>query len=135
MSHIETGELIPIVAAVTDPGQTRRHNEDYVGYQAPTDPGIRQAWGSLLVICDGVGGSAAGEVASERAVHRILGDYYGLPIDMSPMDRLGQAVQSANSEIHRENVHQPDVRPMGTTVVAAALLDQILIIAHVGDSL
>jgi serine/threonine protein phosphatase PrpC len=65
-----------IVQSCTDTGRLRPHNEDYHGYFIPDDRIFKHKWGSLFVISDGVGGSAAGEVASAEAVNTILQEYY-----------------------------------------------------------
>ena len=121
-----------IIGAVTDVGQTRKHNEDYVGFFKPDDPGQLVAYGVLLVICDGVGGAAAGEIASETAVHRILNDYYEASAKMTVQERLASAIQSANAAIYALNEQRE--RQMATTVVAAVIIDKHLVVAHAGDS-
>jgi serine/threonine protein phosphatase PrpC len=122
------------ISALTDSGKVRPHNEDYIGYLVPEDRGVRASHGALMVVCDGVGGGSAGEVASERAVHRILRDYYAQSTETEIEDRLIFAVQQANAELYAENQRDPDVRPMSTTVVAALILGRELLVAHAGDS-
>jgi protein phosphatase len=121
-------------AAFTDPGQARKHNEDFVAYHVPTQPPVRDSHGALFIVCDGVAGGAAGEIASEHAVRRILNDYYQAAADQDPQARLLTAVQRANADIYSQNTSQPDTRPMTTTVVAAVLLGPHWLLAHAGDS-
>src|SRR5262249_12813470 len=109
----------------TDVGKTRDHNEDSFGVGAAEQA---ERLGDLLVICDGMGGHAAGEIASKIGVETILTLYYS---DTSE-DRahaLEQAFEEANEQIY-ERGHGS----MGTTGVAALLLHDALHVANVGDS-
>ena len=124
----------PVFASLTDVGQVRGHNEDYVSQYVPADPQVRRVLGSLFVVCDGVGGGAAGEVASEHAVKTILADYYAPTNQALPQARLIAAIQRANQEIFQENERRNDERKMATTVVAALLIDHHVLVAHAGDS-
>jgi protein phosphatase len=112
-------------SADTDVGKTRDHNEDSFGVGAPEQA---ERLGDLLVICDGMGGHAAGEVASKIGVETILSIYYGEASE----DRahvLEQAFEQANEQIYARGNGS-----MGTTGVAALLLHDALHIANVGDS-
>jgi serine/threonine protein phosphatase PrpC len=128
-------------AAQTDVGKKRDHNEDnYL-----IDKKLR-----LYVVCDGMGGHAAGEVASAVAVRTLseeirksqdlLDDYVagstgGSRVstrDISNM--LGFAVNCASRKIHAEAVQDEKKRGMGTTLVAALFLGHQAFIVHVGDS-
>ena len=130
----ESETLTVWISALTDTGKVRRHNEDYIGYLVPENHGARAIQGALMVVCDGVGGGSAGEVASERAVHRILDDYYTQSTSLEIEDRLLAAIQQANAELYAENQHDPEARPMSTTVVAALIVGRDLLVAHAGDS-
>jgi PPM family protein phosphatase len=112
-------------SARTDVGKTRDHNED--SYGVGDDEQVDQM-GELLVICDGMGGHAAGEVASQLAVQAILSSYY----DDTSEDRrqaLEQAFEQANAQVFARGHGS-----MGTTGVAALLHHDALHIANVGDS-
>lgn len=124
--------------AKTDIGLKRDRNEDR--FSADHDLG-------LYVVCDGMGGENAGEVASTLAVNTIqayMADtvrHTDLPFigpydaTVSPMtNRLASAIRLANQTIHQESWTRLDCAGMGTTVVAAYLSSEILSIAHVGDS-
>ena len=101
----------------------------------------------LYVVCDGMGGGNAGEVASTLAVEAIQAHlaeavrYADLPLIgpcddtvSAPANRLASAIRAANDVVHRESWSRPDYAGMGTTVVAALLREEVLSIAHVGDS-
>ncbi|KAB8142267.1 Stp1/IreP family PP2C-type Ser/Thr phosphatase [Chloroflexia bacterium SDU3-3] len=111
--------------ARTDVGKTRDHNEDTFGI-GETDASDR--YGDLLVVCDGMGGHAAGEVASRVAVDVILEAYYQSEGD-NRAQALGQAFEAANSQVFRQGRGT-----MGTTGVAALFFHNTLHIANVGDS-
>ena len=101
----------------------------------------------LYVVCDGMGGGNAGEIASALAVEVIQAHLAeaakctDLPL-IGPYDasvsastnRLASAIHAANEVVYRESWSRPDYAGMGTTVVAALLCEEILAIAHVGDS-
>jgi protein phosphatase len=112
-------------SARTDVGRTRDHNEDSFGVG---EGELVERYGELLVICDGMGGHAAGEVASRVAVDTILADYYA--IDSEERNGvLEQAFSHANAQIYASGRGS-----MGTTGVAALLYHDALHIANVGDS-
>lgn len=107
-----------------------------------TDPPL-----GLYVVCDGMGGGNAGEIASALAVEAIqahlaeAAQYANLPLIgpcdgtvSAPANRLASAIRGANDVVHRESWSRPDYVGMGTTVVAALLHEEVLAIAHVGDS-
>lgn len=118
---------------LTDQGQKRRHNEDYVGFFEPEDPQELAASGRLYVVADGVGGAASGELASQYAVQKILYYFYK---DQEPDLglRLRRAVEAANADIYQHNTRHQERREMATTAVAALIHDDDLIVANVGDS-
>lgn len=125
-----------LVTAVgqTDAGRRRKHNEDaYLVLQAH----------SLFAIADGMGGYAAGEVASQMAIDVITasfetGHFGGSPIAGLPRrgDELVRAIQTANSSILKQARANEAQAGMGTTLVAARFSPnrKRVYIAHVGDS-
>jgi len=90
MSKDEQELFVVSAAARTDKGRVRKHNEDFVAYQLPEDPNQEAAYGSLFLVCDGVGGGMAGEVASEHAGQRILAEYYQAPAEQPPLRPPGK---------------------------------------------
>jgi PPM family protein phosphatase len=131
----------------TDVGQIREHNEDNFLVADLTRKtrslmeGDREQpvgdRGTLLGVCDGMGGAAAGEVASQLAVDII---YEKLVQGEALLDhddlarRLVQAVEEAGIRIFNEARADRTRRGMGTTATIAALMDARLFVAQVGDS-
>ena len=114
-------------AGRTDVGIIRSGNED--SYLMVPDRGI-------FVVADGMGGHAAGEVASEMAVRfvaRELGSLKGLSDDQVA-DRMRLAIRAANGAIFQRTLTEHDKRGMGTTVTALTLYDTRFLIGQVGDS-
>ncbi len=109
----------------TDVGRMRDHNED--SYGAGEGPQTATL-GELLVLCDGMGGHASGEVASQLGVATIVGSYYE-DDGSDRQEALRTAFESANQRIYRQGRGT-----MGTTGVAALVLQDALTIANVGDS-
>ena len=138
------------VFAKTDPGMTRDHNEDcflvadLTRAAASLQPAVREhdvgEGGSLFLITDGMGGAAAGEVASEMAAETIFGHLSSVWRADRPKDpetfafRLREAVENANRAIHEHAAAHPERKGMGTTCTAAGLLGEALYLAQVGDS-
>ncbi len=112
-------------SARTDVGRTRDHNEDNYGVGESAQV---ETLGGLFVVCDGMGGHAAGEVASSLGVEMILNAYYETDGE-NRATVLEQAFERANQLIHTEGRGS-----MGTTGVAALIYHDVLHIANVGDS-
>jgi serine/threonine protein phosphatase PrpC len=111
------------------PGRVRDGNEDFAGAFAPAEPDER---GSLFVVADGMGGHAAGEVASKLAVETVLRDWTSRASNR-PHQALRAAVRNANAAVFAASL-DIETRGMGTTVVALAIVGAEAIVAHVGDS-
>jgi protein phosphatase len=113
------------VSALSDIGCVRTNNEDSLGYS--------EALG-LYVVCDGMGGMASGEVASASAVATMLETFAASADSGAPAStRLFEAIAAANRAVWQQG-QSPEHKGMGTTVVAAALDGDKLIIGNVGDS-
>ena len=114
-------------AARTDVGVVRSGNEDT--YLMVSERG-------LFVVADGMGGHAAGEVASDMAA-RIVAEEYRPVRGMSDDELMAQmvgAIRSANGAIFKRTIQEQDKRGMGTTVTVMALLPRRYLIGQVGDS-
>ncbi|MFZ0661972.1 MAG: Stp1/IreP family PP2C-type Ser/Thr phosphatase [Acidobacteriaceae bacterium] len=112
-------------AALTDVGKVRDHNEDAYGHCLEA---------GVFVVCDGMGGAAAGEVASRLAVDTLIERLCAVS---SPEDRrraLQESVAAANRLVFAQAAKDPALKGMGTTLVAVAVQDHSALIAHVGDS-
>ncbi len=134
----------------TDLGRTRDHNEDtflVADLDAPQVlPSLSVAEqvigprGSLFMVADGMGGAAAGEIASSMAAQKIfdhLATRWSHDPDNSPEQfalRMREAVEHANAELHAYASEHPEVRGMGTTLTAAGVHGPNLYLAQVGDS-
>jgi PPM family protein phosphatase len=134
------------VGAASDVGQVREHNEDHF-IIGDLDSGklieLATPWqakadrGPLLVVCDGMGGVEGGEVASELAAQVIWREMKntGATHDPEVFARLlRRATRIANHDVHAMSKREPGLRGMGTTVSAAGIAGDRLVIATVGDS-
>jgi serine/threonine protein phosphatase PrpC len=119
-------ELRVEVAALSDVGYRRSNNEDSFGYDSKTN---------IFVVCDGMGGVAAGEIASYKAVELTLKTYNDLSNqEVNIEERLRSAIASANETVWNMSQQDHKLRGMGTTLVAASILRNRLLIGNVGDS-
>ncbi len=126
-------------ASATDKGLRRSINEDSLV--------VREDLG-LFVVADGMGGHAAGEVASQAAIEGIKAFVEATvavsadqtwPVPFNPdqsvnANRLDAGFRMANRRIASEAAASADLRGMATTAVAALIVDDVVTLAHVGDS-
>ena len=129
-------------AMLSHPGRVRHGNED----TCAADPEH-----GAFVVCDGMGGAAAGEVASRLAADTFLASLLLQPASpevpaprrSTPDVRMDEAIHAANSVVYGHALSRPELRGMGTTLVALLLelpspeqpdLRPSLTLAHVGDS-
>ena len=120
-------------SAKTDVGLRRANNQDaYAVILADTLSHWKEK-GHLLIVADGMGAHAAGEVASQTAVDTITMSYSKRVKEFPPL-ALQQAVYDAHQRIRDQSEKDDAFRDMGTTVDALLLLPQGAVIAHVGDS-
>ncbi len=124
------------VAGKTDVGCVRANNEDNFGYDSRY---------GIFVVCDGMGGQAAGEVASKMGVDILL-DYFRNDTSAAEIHSangqnssagargLASAIQLANRTIYQAGQEQNGRSGMGSTIVAALVRGNSLAIGHVGDS-
>lgn len=129
-----TPRILVTAVGSTDAGRRRKHNEDAF---------LVLPQHSLFAIADGMGGYAAGEVASQMAIDVITaafdgGDFGGAPIGGLPRrgDELVRAIQTANTAILKQARSNEAQAGMGTTLVAARFSPnrKRVYVAHVGDS-
>ena len=145
-----TGEIVVHVFGRTDVGRTREHNEDafvvadLTTGNATLQPEVRShvvgPRGTLFMVADGMGGAAAGEIASAMAVEVVVRDMV-MRWTSSPtadpalfVSAIRAATEHANARIHRYASEHREYRGMGTTATVAGLLGDTLYMAQVGDS-
>jgi PPM family protein phosphatase len=129
-----------VAAAVTDVGKVREHNEDCHFFDAEA---------GVFVVCDGMGGHAAGEVASALAVKEVRARWLSDSVEniisiwqnkpspesrLAVMGALQSAVSAAHDAIVREAQRDVAKRGMGTTIVAVRIVGGDAFFAHAGDS-
>lgn len=117
---------------VTDLGNVRTNNEDMGYFVRPNDPNARRSKGFLGIVADGMGGHAAGEVASKMAVETIRKVYYAS--EESVVKSLKAAFIAANEKINSEAQRNTQRKGMGTTATAVVIRGDELYYAHIGDS-
>jgi PPM family protein phosphatase len=137
-------DVLVSVYARTDVGRQRRGNEDAfliadltsgkVGLGPEVITHSVGERGSLLIVSDGMGGAAAGEVASEIAVTAIRESLLEIPSNIATPERLRIATEVANESIWNKAQNQPELAGMGATVTAALVQGATTYIAQVGDS-
>jgi len=121
-----------IGAMRTDTGLVRTLNEDSVAWVTPHDDDAANRRGSLALVADGMGGHAAGEVASALAADVVRRLYYGLDGPIPQV--LASAFAAANRAIIEYAQEHPECRGMGTTCTVLAFRDSQAWLAHIGDS-
>ncbi len=150
MTESTSTEILVNVFGRTDVGRTREHNEDSFVVAdlnsniASLQPAVRAhksgPKGTLFMVADGMGGAAAGEIASQMATDIVLRELRDnwLPVDRPSPELfarcLKRATQSANQQIHSYATSHQEYRGMGTTATIAGFLDGILYLSQVGDS-
>lgn len=119
-----------VVAGLSDVGCVRSNNEDSFGVFEAETP----RKGCLMVLADGMGGAAAGEVASRLAVDTVVGHYLADRKRHRAQESMRTAIQRANRSVHERSLSQSGTSGMGTTCTAAGLSGNSLVVGHVGDS-
>jgi len=117
------------LAGLSDTGRSRTNNEDSVFWDAGDRDGT-----ALLIVADGVGGAAAGEIASHEAVAECRSALVGRMSARGLSEKLRSAVERANARIYALAKKEPSYHGMATTLVVCAIKHPQLYVAHVGDS-
>ena len=118
------------VAYQTDIGHQRKENQDRVAKFTAPDGTI------LVVVADGIGGSRSGDVAAQITVDH-LGRQFQAASPNSSLEAIrwfAREVQLINDEILQKSTENPKYQGMGTTLVAAIIFDQAMVVANIGDS-
>ena len=121
------------VSVQSDIGCQRQNNEDSFGYWEPEDDQQFQRKGRLAVVADGMGGYEGGQEASRLAVETLVAVYRDFGGD-DPQAALVEALQAAHEQIREYSFAHPELRGMGTTCTAAAIVQDALYYVHVGDT-
>ncbi len=117
------------IGSLSDVGRERSENQDSVGYFQTSDG----RW-SLFLVCDGMGGHAGGQRASQLAVE-VIGRAFGQLVETRGIgEALERAIVAANTAIFNEASENPTLKGMGTTCVAVVTGGGEALFAHVGDS-
>ncbi|HZD49880.1 MAG TPA: Stp1/IreP family PP2C-type Ser/Thr phosphatase [Silvibacterium sp.] len=123
---METQSVLKVeVAALTDVGCKRSNNEDSFGYDLSTQ---------IFAVCDGMGGMAAGEIASSTAVAELVRSFNQQSAETQGEQRLYQAILYANRQVCLLARETEELRGMGTTMVSACVDGRKIVIGNVGDS-
>jgi serine/threonine protein phosphatase PrpC len=129
------------VSSQSDIGCLRQNNEDAFGYWEPEDDRLFLRKGRLAVVADGMGGYEGGQEASRLAVETLVAVYRDFGGD-DPQAALIEGLQTAHEQIRNYSFDHPELRGMGTTCTAAAIVRQAiggaqydaLYFVHVGDT-
>lgn len=125
MANITT--KYPFVGSIETRQGGRFENQDSAGF-------IDTPLGLLLVVCDGMGGGPGGRTASLMAVDSILSMLSDVSVQTRREDALKFAIEKANDIIYTKAKETPELRGMGTTIVAILINEESAVIAHAGDS-
>ncbi len=126
------GSLRVEVASLSHRGQVRSNNEDAVLAEPVNSPEARRR-GVLCAVADGMGGHAAGEVASSLAVQTTRHSFYA-SVNPENGEALREAITAANEAVWWEAQRSPEKAGMGCTISAAAVCGDEVVVGHVGDS-
>jgi len=121
------------VAQLSDLGMRRLNNQDSLAVVVTDDAAKWSSRGHLLMVADGMGAHAAGELASKMAADNIPHTYFKLR-DLYPPAALRQAIREINALIFAKGQSNIGFQGMGTTCSCLVLLPQGALVAHVGDS-
>jgi len=122
---LATAAVNYMAAAVTNRGRKRSSNEDAFGYSVEN---------GVYVVCDGMGGAAAGEIASSVAVDEMLRLLSARDVEV-PLPMAGEhAVRAANEAIFSRSRRNTKLKGMGTTLVALLAEERQVYVVNVGDS-
>ncbi len=121
------------MAAKTDLGRVRENNEDKFDFFASEDEKVLASKGQVFVVCDGMGGHAAGQIASELSAKTFIDVYMHYPSE-DPIQGLISGVKAANRFVCDIGRSIPARRGMGTTLSGLVILQDKAYTVQVGDS-
>lgn len=119
------------IALHSNVGKQRKSNQDYADY-------FKSDYNQyLFVLCDGVGGHQAGDVASELTTKYLGKEFQSIDKQLTAEEAsqwIGEAIHKVNNFIYEESLKDRQLDGMGTTLVLALVIEELVLIAHVGDS-
>ena len=121
------------VSGRSDIGCLRENNEDALGYWEPDGDEEFARKGRLAIVADGMGGYEGGQEASHLAVDTVI-SLYRERNGGSPQVTLNEAIQTAHERVREYGFAHPNLRGMGTTCTAIAVVGHALHFVHVGDT-
>jgi PPM family protein phosphatase len=121
------------VSGQSDIGCVRQNNEDSLGYWEPEEDDKFSRQGRLAIVADGMGGYEGGQEASRLAVDTLMATYRSFD-GADPQLALIEGLQAAHEAIRSYGDSHPELRGMGTTCTAAAIVGNLLYYVHVGDT-
>ncbi len=113
-------------ASRTHKGLVRKHNEDFLAYFDTIN-------GHVFVLCDGMGGHSAGDVAAEMATEAV-GRYFNFKYHKNPFEAVEESIIFANQEVVMHALGNDYLYGMGTTIVVVLIRDDRVFYGHAGDS-
>ncbi len=116
-----------MIERISDIGNIRKQNEDSYGI-------LEDVNYNVFLICDGMGGHNAGEVASQLAMEAVVETIKKCFEDNLPDMVLTKAFYTANEWVYKKSLENPEMKGMGTTATCALSYEKSLYVAHVGDS-
>jgi protein phosphatase len=125
VSYLATALVHYSAAAVSDTGRKRASNEDAFGYSIEH---------GVYLVCDGMGGAAAGEVASSLAVDEVMRLLTSRTPDEPLQAVIEQAINAANDAIFSRSQSNSKLNGMGTTLVAIVAEERRIQVLNIGDS-
>ncbi len=125
MAKIETS--FPVIGSWDSRVGGRSENQDYCGY-TDTPRGL------LIILCDGMGGGPGGRTASSTVVEEVKQYMQDVDLTLDDRDALKLAISTANDALEHQIEEIPELKGMGTTIVALYITKESALIAHVGDS-
>ena len=135
-----TAENVPLrvvpklsFGAKTDIGRLRENNEDKYEFRIPDEEQLLATRGSTFIVCDGMGGAEAGQIASELATKTYLDVYYNHH-SSNPLVAARDAAKAANRFVNDVSRTVPGRNGMGCTLTALSFIQDSAVLAHVGDS-
>lgn len=122
---MDTAVLHYSAAALSDRGRKRASNEDAFGYSIER---------GVYLVCDGMGGAAAGEIASSLAVDEVMRLLTERTESAPVQEQMERAISTANEVIYTRSQVNPKLNGMGTTLVSIVAQERRVRVLNVGDS-